>query len=134
MAHQLRTEGEQVALLALFWGTARKSPIASRIRLHLGQVRDTGWRYLIDRVRHRLRSRFGRDVPAINMQAARRYVPRPYPGRMTVFLSGRDRDLAGMSADETEVVEVPGDRDTMLQEPFVGALAERLGAILGSKR
>jgi hypothetical protein len=134
MAQQLLSEGEQVALLALFWGTAHKSPIASRIRLHLGGVRDTGWRYLVDRVRDRMRSRFGTGVPAINLQAARRYAPRPYPGRMTVFVSGGDRDLAGMSADETEVIEVPGDRDTMLREPFVGALAERLDAILGGKR
>ena len=88
-------------------------------------------------------SRLLGNVPEMNLQAARTYVPRTYDGRMTVFVSGEwgpeihldpARDLGGMAAREVEVVRVPGDRDSMLREPFVQVLAERLDACLERAR
>src|SRR6266513_3205780 len=82
-------------------------------------------------------SRLLRNIPEVNLQAARTYVPQTYKGRMTVFLSGEmgqcvrfdpTRELAGMTARAVDVVGVPGDRDSMLKEPFVRVLAERLEA------
>ena len=82
-----------------------------------------------------------RNVPEMNLQAAKRYVPRTYPGRMTVFLSGAipagfslDPKLVldGMDAREIDLRIVPGDRDSMLQDPFVSVLAEGLKACLSS--
>ena len=73
----------------------------------------------------------------MNLQAARRYAPRRYEGAMTVFASGNldpERDLAGMTAHEVEVVRVPGDRDSMLREPCVQILAQRLDACLERAR
>ena len=79
----------------------------------------------------------------MNLQAVRTYVPQTYEGRMTVFLSGEmgqrvrfdpKRGLAGMTAREVEVVGVPGDRDSMLKEPFVRVLAERLEACMNRAR
>jgi hypothetical protein len=84
-----------------------------------------------------------RNVPAMHLEAARRYVPRPYPGRVTVFLSGPvpselrldpKTDLDGMNADAIELRVVGGDERTMLHEPFVGALAEQLRADLAAAR
>ena len=84
-----------------------------------------------------------RDVKEMNLQAARSYVPRTYPGRMTVFLSGDpppgfrldpEKDLAGLRSREMDVVRVPGGTDTMMREPEVGILAARLEACLGETR
>jgi aspartate racemase len=79
------------------------------------------------------------DVMAINGQAVRRYVPQIYPGRITYFWAretppdsshgfreGWDK-LAGGGFD---FHEVPGDRDTMIREPHVQVLAEKLRVCL----
>jgi hypothetical protein len=84
-----------------------------------------------------------RNIQAMNLHAARRYTPRVYPGRMTVFLSGSvwpgfqldpKLDLCGMDADEIDLHLVPGDRDSMMREPHVGALAEQLRISLETAR
>jgi len=78
-------------------------------------------------------------VPEMNLQAARRYKPKFYPGRMTVFLSGAvpedfeldiETDLHGMCAEQVDIYRVPGDRHSMIDEPFVRALADQLRAFL----
>ena len=163
MARQLRARGEAVALLALFLGRARTAPAAERARLHVERLRPLGvrgrlayvlegayraaaaattswlWRlaYALWGRRARPSSRLLRNVPQMNLQAARRYAPRRYEGAMTVFASGNldpERDLAGMTAHEVEVVRVPGDRDSMLREPCVQILAQRLDACLERAR
>jgi hypothetical protein len=79
------------------------------------------------------------NIPEMNHQRSKIYVPRFYPGKMTVFLSGEaapdfrldpKSDLAGMDAGEIDLRRVPGERDTMLHEPFVRIVAEQLGACL----
>jgi hypothetical protein len=70
------------------------------------------------------------------------YVPRTYPGRMTVFLAGGKTapsgtpppGLGGLSASAIEVVEVPGGRGTMLREPHVRVLARCLDDVLRRSR
>ncbi len=73
------------------------------------------------------------------VQAERDYVPRVYPGRITLFwasetpvLSYKDTRLgwSEMAADGLEVQVVPGDHGTMREEPHVGILAEKLTACL----
>ncbi len=79
------------------------------------------------------------DIEDINLHAARRYAPRTFPGRMTVFLSGETpagfsldpkRDLDGLEAREIEVIRVPGVTDTMMNDPHVGVLGALLRARL----
>jgi hypothetical protein len=108
-----------------------------------GKIQSLLWRVTYDlfgRVLPRSSSLF-RNVPEMNLRAAKRYVPRTYPGRMTVFLSGAipagfslDPKLVldGMDAREIDLRIVPGDRDSMLQDPFVSVLAEGLKACLSS--
>ena len=80
------------------------------------------------------------------------YVVRPWEGRLTVFrpkpdvhyhLSGGRRLMANRNivlddngwsahASQLEVIEVPGDHDTMVLEPNVRVLAARMGLILVS--
>jgi len=164
MAQRLLARGDKVALLALFLGRPRRPTLAERARFHQNELRRRGpggkaaylwekahdnavttrtrswlWRlsYRLSRRHERPSPRLLRNIPEMNLRAARSYVPKAYEGRMIVLMSGAagrrlhpSRDLAGMTAREVEVVEVPGDRDSMLREPFVGVFAERLEACL----
>jgi thioesterase domain-containing protein len=79
--------------------------------------------------------------PAVeaNMLALGEYVPKPYPGRIMLFRA-RTRPLfhafrsdlgwSRFAAAGVHVKTVPGNHETMLQEPFVRILAEQLQAAL----
>jgi hypothetical protein len=78
-------------------------------------------------------------VRAANDQANRAYVAQPYPGRVTLFRAGErpvwlypDRDLGwgGLAAGGLEVHEVPGDHETVIKEPYIRLLAEKLKVCL----
>jgi thioesterase domain-containing protein/acyl carrier protein len=79
------------------------------------------------------------DTTMLNLQALKRYRPSPHPGRLVLFracLQGvtlNSDPLMGwgdLAQDGVEVVEVPGDHISMLEEPNVSVLAERLGILL----
>ena len=68
-------------------------------------------------------------------QAFEKYVPQIYPGKITLFrAANRSQEnhtnpmlgWEGLAADGLEIHEVPGDHGSMIVEPHVGALAERL--------
>ena len=68
-----------------------------------------------------------------NLKALRGYLPGPYPGRVSLF---RSSEAAASSLDpglgwralaaHVDVHDVPGDHHTMVREPHVATLAERL--------
>jgi thioesterase domain-containing protein/acyl carrier protein len=161
MAQQLLAHGKQVDFLALFIAYAPEQNfvdgVKTRIDHHLNQLRQMGpkaklelstsnlatkaqsllWRTAYQMFRHRLprSSRLFQNVPEMNLQAAKNYSPKPYSGKMTVFLSGPvpsgfqldpHSHLDGMYAADIHLRLVPGDRDSMLQEPHVAVLAEEL--------
>ena len=76
----------------------------------------------------------------INLQALQIYRPQIYPGRITLFRAqgqeeraerrDRDKGWSRWAAGGLEIIEVPGDHLTMLQEPHVQVLAERLNTCL----
>jgi thioesterase domain-containing protein len=75
-----------------------------------------------------------------NVRAFRRYVPRPYPGAITLIRAegarfdpalGPDLGWEKLSPDPIDRQLVPGDHITLLAEPHVRTLAERLRARLG---
>jgi hypothetical protein len=95
------------------------------------------WRTAYQMFRHRLprSSRLFQNVPEMNLQAAKKYTPKPYPGKMTVFLGGPvppgfqldpQSHLSGLHAADIHLKLVPGDRNSMWQEPNVAVLAEEL--------
>ncbi|HEY1376788.1 MAG TPA: thioesterase domain-containing protein, partial [Gemmataceae bacterium] len=66
------------------------------------------------------------------------YTPRPYPGRVTL-LRARAQPLTRVQATDlgwsglaggVDVIDVPGSHDTLLREPYVRVLADRLRACL----
>jgi thioesterase domain-containing protein len=161
MAQQLLADGKQVAFLGLFIGYAPEQnfvdSVQTRIDRHLNQLREMGpkaklelatfnlatkaqsllWRSAYQMFRHRLprSSRLFQNVPEMNLQAGKKYRPKPYSGKMTVFLSGPvppgfqldpHSHLDGMHAADTQLRLVPGDRDSMFQEPHVDILVEEL--------
>ncbi len=79
------------------------------------------------------------EIEAANRGAFRNYVPQVYPGKVTLF-RGIERPtrsyydpLLGwgeVAAGGVEVVEVPGHHKTMILEPRVRFLAEKLSACL----
>lgn len=73
-------------------------------------------------------------LQAAKLQAAGKYTPKPYPGRLSVFrveeritVDKFDRFLGWKGlADYIDVYDVPGDHVTVAEEPRVAALAEKL--------
>ena len=168
MARQLTAEGEPVGLLAFIDGISPALPRPKkRISLieaygaHLEGVREDR-EALWDRVRDRMRNRYGRHrrrlffaVGRVFLRAKRPvprrflfpylmetyrsilrdYVPEPYPGRIVLFRSSRMRafpeDL-GWNVYATEGVDTHDleGPHRLLDEPYVGALAERLNVLL----
>jgi thioesterase domain-containing protein/acyl carrier protein len=161
MAQQLLAHGKQVGFLGLFIGYAPEpnfvGGVQTRIDRHLNQLGQMGpkaklalsasnlatkaqsllWRTAYKMFRHRLpgSSRLFQNVPEMNLQAAKKYSPKPYSGEMTVFLSGPvppgfqldpHSHLDGMQAADIHLRLVPGDRNSMFQEPHVAVLAEEL--------
>ncbi len=69
-----------------------------------------------------------------NLEAIDRYVPGFYDGRITLLLSAdwTEEELASWHdvAADVEISRVPGDHRSMMREPHVRVLAERLSASL----
>jgi amino acid adenylation domain-containing protein len=73
------------------------------------------------------------DVYRANARAASLYEPKPYCGRVTLFRAGEGEDDFGwgrLASEPVEVVPVPGHHLTLLAEPNVQILAQRLRASL----
>lgn len=79
-----------------------------------------------------------------NVEALRNYIPRPYPGSMTL-LCARDANKERRPAEEDlgwgkfvtgniEIIEVPGTHLTMMVEPHVKVVADRLGVCLDNAK
>jgi thioesterase domain-containing protein/acyl carrier protein len=84
----------------------------------------------------------GRELPEsfqrlleIHYQAMREYVPRPYPGRVTLFrarvrplfrLHGRDLGWKKLARGGLDIVTIPGNHESLLKPPHVQVFADRL--------
>jgi amino acid adenylation domain-containing protein len=77
------------------------------------------------------------DVEEFNYQAARQYVPAPYPGRVTFIYAQEEistpENIFGwetLATGGVEVIAVPGNHQSMIKAPQVHRLAEQLKARL----
>jgi thioesterase domain-containing protein len=77
---------------------------------------------------------FHRQI-AIHYQALRGYVPQVYPGRVTLFrartrplfrLHGRYLGWDRIAGGGLDVIDIPGNHESILKKPDVGVLAEAL--------
>lgn len=80
-----------------------------------------------------------RRVVAALYQAGTSYVPRPYPGRITLFRvraqplmdsHGRDKGWARLAEKGVEIRVVPGNHKNLYDEPHVRALARAIEDVL----
>jgi phthiocerol/phenolphthiocerol synthesis type-I polyketide synthase E len=166
MAQRLRASGEQVLFVGLIdllgpgvrlketrterWTrTIREEDrhaLATRIRAKV--ARD--FAFLSAQVQIRLRTSLGRAVPHDLREfwliqgysvAQRRYVVRPYNGRLTVFRArdgafdpfedpGPEMGWSGLATGGIDAREVPGDHDTAMLDPNARLLAEELEAAI----
>ena len=77
-----------------------------------------------------------RRVIDTNLRALRDYMPRRYRGVITLFRAraqslfspdyGWDLGWSDLAEGGVHVVEIPGNHDTILRDPYVGRLAEGL--------
>jgi thioesterase domain-containing protein len=155
MARQLRAQGRDVALLALFdTGLRAKVSMPTRLRLHARRLRRLGpLRYvrgmtesILRIIAYRMWLRFGYSLSPrfsstvfANMRVSSSYKAQPYPGRVTLFRAADSWEESGrgpylgwdhVAVGGVEVHEVPGDHVTLLEEPHVRVLAARLKTCL----
>jgi amino acid adenylation domain-containing protein len=80
-----------------------------------------------------------RHNPEVFLFAGRRYRPKPYPGRLSLFKAKEQKaqfvpdpnlGWASLAQGGIEIYEVPGNHMTMLDKPRVARLAEQLRASL----
>jgi aspartate racemase len=172
MAQQLVAAGEEVGLVALIdtslWyavpvmGNVLKAASARRqaLRLdfHLGQLllrRVRDWpSYLAERARAKAQTLLQPEHPDApntllqhvwerNHDAMARYVPRLFPGRITMLLSQDEPHRAfadprlawaRVAAGGLVIRPIPGDHEHVLDEPIVGCVAAELRALLAGAR
>jgi thioesterase domain-containing protein len=154
MAQQLRDQGEEVGLLALFdtyfvnWsrGTLMRKlfrlPPSEMIRIVVQKGRLWG-RIFVEPVQHLFLPRAIRPVREGLRVAAREYVPRPYAGRIILFQADEKslRDSldptcgwGALATGRFEIQQVPGDHNSMFAEPQAAVLAQQLAACLEQVR
>jgi thioesterase domain-containing protein len=160
MAHQLHAQGEPVALLALIGieapSAAKQVPMIQALRWHLENLKPLGVGGKLRYVRVRALRKLwhgavhlwpwgrqgalppaGRALGRYHTQLSRAYAPRLYRGRLTLFRAVDDRSIYApdygwgrWTTGGVEIHEVPGENETLLHEPSVCVLAQRLRACM----
>jgi thioesterase domain-containing protein len=135
MARALRRAGEEVTLLALLDSHARNDPhadpetLATLAAWEQGDGKSWPQEHFV---------KMERIVDA-HLSAVRRWTPQPYDGRAMLFAAhqpgvARDATLGwGPLLPRLSVIEMNADHFTLLREPAVREIAERLRAALAQE-
>ncbi|HEX6881168.1 MAG TPA: thioesterase domain-containing protein, partial [Terriglobales bacterium] len=132
MAQALRHTGEEVALLALLDSHAQNDPhadadtVATLTTWELGNGQSWPQQHFakVEQIVH------------AHLGATRRWTPKPYDGRAVLFAAHqrgaiRDDTLGwGPLMPRLSVIEVEADHFSLLREPAIGEVAEKLRAAL----
>ena len=150
--------------------SAPQNPVAprmkSKIRAHLRNLRTLGpiekLKYLCEKstygpkkiqintwqTLYRIFRKSGRPLPRVlrnveqfNYIAAREYVPKVYPGKVTLFWASEDLNtghdaVAGwevLASGGVEIRELPGTHLNIIKEPFVEHLAREISSCLADQ-
>ncbi|TAG73445.1 MAG: amino acid adenylation domain-containing protein [Oscillatoriales cyanobacterium] len=144
MAHLLHLQGEEVALLGLLDSAIpgkNKLSFSQKLAFHLKKLRQQGLPYLLKKIlKSKTKSTSGMMInnhkvdPGVEFRnyAFNSYKPQPYPGRAVLF---RAKDESHFSTLENwkdlavgglDIYDIPGDHLSILQEPNVPVLAEKM--------
>lgn len=156
MAHQLKRAGREVALLALIDCWARK-PEKKPDRFYHAQIRYlwglplSKWlHYAFSKIRRMFRPEEDPDIFAeggllaqcapvrdLNLRASRAYLSRPYSDKITLLCSRDNKSMLysptfgwQFASSNLEIFHVPGTHETILKEPNIAILADRLTALI----
>jgi amino acid adenylation domain-containing protein len=142
MASQLTNRGEQVGLLAII-DTKSSNPDEERLDESILKARFSG---MVDLIKEQVRKADG-SAPEVdtrlyqrmfrmyvaNNRAEERYIPGPYPGRVTLLRAENsldaDPDLTlgwGLLAGDVKIHTIPGTHSTMLIDSNAKVLADCL--------
>jgi thioesterase domain-containing protein len=133
MAHHLIRRGEKVALLVLFDACLVQAEHEINPDSWLAEARTGG------DIFHRDSFGYVEHVLHTHLQASARHKPSSYPGRVLLFLASEPDFLSRyrnvdcwreLAANDLELVVVPANHFTMMQEPNIGPVAQRLAASL----
>jgi acyl transferase domain-containing protein/thioesterase domain-containing protein len=154
MAQQLIAQDQSVALLTLFdtyliGGTIKRYPLPQRLFNQLLLIFDYIWRLglveVVSRVKIRIKIKFRTlisqylpkvDIPKPLLSVNDIYLPKPYLGRLLYFRATKsypdfnidfpEEELRKLVKGELEICHVPGGHNSILEEPHVQVLAEKL--------
>jgi thioesterase domain-containing protein/acyl carrier protein len=147
IAQQLRDRGEEVALLALFDTSAEMDLEDFQTDIDPSQREQditTFLEELLAEEAHNLGLPANLDAPRSqrlvqlfksHINAADTYIPQPYPGKITLFLA--EAGLVTESSDSTlgwgalategvDIQSIPGEHHTIVSQPNVRVLADKL--------
>jgi thioesterase domain-containing protein len=158
MARQLHAQGQKVGILVLFDSDTpewlKPAPFHVQVSRHLSKLLRLELKDKLRYVKRKLIRRFYSIKPPLppleeaHHNAYRHYVTQVYPGRAILFRASEPPEewldwLQSMKIDPQlgwgklvagglEIQEVPGKHTSMLTEPYVQFLAEKLKACLDS--
>lgn len=160
MAQQLQLKGEKVALLGFidsFWDSQDLG-----VSLHFSNFRKFGFNYVVEKLRNRfctfkerlivrLKQKYS-YLYSFNYQPAPRYledvkllqafefarihyVPKPYAGKINLFLSQEYSlldcsKLKTLAKEGVDIQEIPGYHHTLFEDPYVQILAQKVESII----
>jgi thioesterase domain-containing protein/acyl carrier protein len=152
MAQQLRAQADQVALVALFEcylpGAAHLADFGQRLRHHLNNFLQLPLQkklaFMLEMAKRRflkLSRKLSPDLgrPAHEALGETKYVPKRYPGRLTLFHAAKrnpalyyepEMGWAGLAVEGIEVYAIPGTHIDAYKEPNVQAWAELIRSCL----
>ncbi|MEG4109751.1 amino acid adenylation domain-containing protein [Microcoleus sp. S13_C5] len=139
MAHQLHLQGEEVALLCLLDSVIpgkNKMSLSQRLALHAKKLRQQGLSYVFQKVQFQTKStsNINNVDPRLEFRdyAFNSYRPKPYPGRAILFRAIDENHFNTLEnwkellLGGLDIYDIPGDHLTILQEPNVHLLAEKM--------
>ncbi|MEG4318851.1 MULTISPECIES: amino acid adenylation domain-containing protein [unclassified Microcoleus] len=143
MAHQLRLQGEEVALLCLLDSAIpgkHQLSLSQKLAFHAKNLRQEGLSYVFQKLQLKTKStsNINHDNDYVDPRlefrdyAFNNYRPQPYPGRAILF---RAMDESHFSTLENwnelllgglDIYDIPGNHLSILQKPNVHLLAEKM--------
>ncbi|MEG5056961.1 amino acid adenylation domain-containing protein [Microcoleus sp. A2-C5] len=147
MAHQLRLQGEEVALLCLLDSAIpgkNQLSLSQKLAFHIKKLRQKGLSYLLQKiVESKTKSTPDININNVNSNpvdprlqfreyAFNSYKPQPYPGRAILFRAMEESHFSTLEnwnellVGGLDIYDIPGDHLSILQEPNVPLLAEKM--------
>ncbi|MEG4574577.1 amino acid adenylation domain-containing protein [Microcoleus sp. N3A4] len=143
MAHQLHLQGEEVALLCLLDSAIpgqNQLSLSQKLAFHAKKLREKGLTYVFQKIQQFQKAKSTSNInnapvdPRLEFRdyAFNSYRPQPYPGRAILFRAMEESHFSTLEnwnellVGGLDIYDIPGNHLTILQEPNVPLLAEKM--------